>query len=184
MSTIPTTEPTEIIAGDFLTWKKSYTDYPATTHTLSYKLVGSSVVLTITASASGDDHLVEVESAVTALYTAGTYQMTSYVTETSTSRRTTLTSSTIDVVADPGAETATDKRTWAALALAAIKVILQDPAKIAQKKVEIEGKMIEWRSFDELRGMYSFYAAEVAREQAQENLGNGISTGGRYFMKL
>ena len=65
---VPTTEPAKIVAGDLLQWKRTDlgTDYANGSYTLSYKArlegtsAGSSVVITITASASGDDYLREV----------------------------------------------------------------------------------------------------------------------------
>ncbi len=65
---VPKTEPTKIVAGDLLQWKQTDlgVDYANGSYTLSYKArfegtsVGSSEVLTIMASASGDDYLVSV----------------------------------------------------------------------------------------------------------------------------
>lgn len=191
--TIATVEPTEIIAGDYLTWSKSLSDYPATTFTLAYKMVGTSAVYAIPTTASGTDHLVAVVGDSVAgppavvgtdVWVAGTYTLTAYVTEISNSRRTTLESRTVTVVADPTAATAADQRSWAAKALAEIETILQDPAKIAQKKVQIDWKIIEWRDVKELLALYSFYKAEVARETQQENMDNGVKSGGRFFMRL
>ena len=76
---VPTTEPATIVAGDLLQWKRTDlgTDYANGSYTLSYKArlegtsAGSSVVITITASASGDDYLVSVGQSTTASYTAG-----------------------------------------------------------------------------------------------------------------
>jgi hypothetical protein len=80
MVDIPTIEPTEIIAGDTLTWKKSLSDYlPGDGYTLKYRLINTAGKLDITATASGSDHLISVTAATTAAYAPGTYTWTSYV---------------------------------------------------------------------------------------------------------
>ena len=79
---VPTTEPATIVSGALLQWKRTDlgTDYANGSYTLSYKArlegasAGSSVVITITASASGDDYLVSVGQSTTANYTAGDYR--------------------------------------------------------------------------------------------------------------
>ena len=69
--TSATTEPAKIIAGDTLIWRRSdlNSDYANSAHVLSYKarLEGTgATVITITASASGDDYLVSVAAGTTA----------------------------------------------------------------------------------------------------------------------
>ena len=79
------TEPTQIIAGDRLIWKRTDlgTDYANGSYTLKYsaRLEGTgSTEIEITASASGDDYLVEIASGTTASYTAGHYHWQAYIT--------------------------------------------------------------------------------------------------------
>ena len=68
---IPTTEPTELRAGDTWKWTRSLSDYPASIWTLTYVLVQAAVQKSITASASGDDFSVSVAKATTAAYAEG-----------------------------------------------------------------------------------------------------------------
>ena len=90
---IPTTEPATIVAGDLLQWKRTDlgTDYANGSYTLSYKARhegtsgGSYVVITITASASGDDYLVSVGQSTTASYAVGEYNWQAYITRNSDS---------------------------------------------------------------------------------------------------
>ena len=111
---IPTTEPATIVAGDLLQWKRIDlgTDYANGSYTLSYKArlegtsAGSSVVITITASASGDDYLVSVGQSTTASYTAGDYRWQAYITRNSDSERLTIDSGTFEVAANRSASTA------------------------------------------------------------------------------
>ena len=85
-----TTEPEKIVAGDRLIWKRTdlNADYANSAYTLKYsaRLEGTgSTEIEITASASGSDYLIEVASAVTANYTAGTYRWQAYITRNSDS---------------------------------------------------------------------------------------------------
>jgi hypothetical protein len=100
-----------IVAGDLLQWKRTDlgTDYANGSYTLSYKArlegtsAGSSVVITITASASGDDYLVSVGQSTTASYAVGDYNWQAYITRNSDSERLTIDSGTFEDVAGPSA---------------------------------------------------------------------------------
>lgn len=71
---IATIEPDSFIAGDTLKWQKTLSDYKASdSWVLSYALRGASQI-NITATADGDDHLVNVPAATTAGYAAGYYR--------------------------------------------------------------------------------------------------------------
>ena len=88
----PTVEPEILTIGDRWVWKRTDlgTDYPPSSYALSYnaRLQGAgSTAISITASESGDDYLVEVASATTASYTAGAYSWSDYITRSSDSQR-------------------------------------------------------------------------------------------------
>jgi len=62
--TVPTAVPASLRAGDTATWLRSLADYPASDGwVLSYVLVKTGAQIAITATASGADHLVEVDAA-------------------------------------------------------------------------------------------------------------------------
>ena len=82
----PTDEPEVLTIGDRWLWKRTDlgTDYPPSSYALSYnaRLQGAgSTAISITASESGDDFLVEVASATTAVYTEGNYTWAAYHTK-------------------------------------------------------------------------------------------------------
>jgi len=87
-----TVEPEVLTIGDRWVWKRTDlgSDYPTSSYALSYdaRLQGTgSTAISITASESGDDYLVEVASATTAAYTAGSYSWAAYITRSSDSQR-------------------------------------------------------------------------------------------------
>ena len=88
----PTFEPEVLTIGDRWVWKRTDlgTDYPPSSYALSYnaRLQGAgSTAISITASESDNDYLVEVASAIRASYTAGTYSWSTFITRSSDSQR-------------------------------------------------------------------------------------------------
>jgi len=76
-------EPDEIVAGDTIKWKRSFSDYPASTWTLTYALrsvATSSTAIELTATDDDDDHSVNVLAATTGAWIAGDYAWDAYVT--------------------------------------------------------------------------------------------------------
>lgn len=80
-SAILTSEPRAFIAGETLTWSKSFANYPATVWTLKYSSRGPGTAPTdITATADGEDFLVDFSSTYTAALTpAGTWRLLGWV---------------------------------------------------------------------------------------------------------
>jgi len=81
-----------IVAGDYLAWKRSdlNSDYSNSSYSLSYKArleASGSTLITISASASGADYLIEVGQSTTASYTVGIYHWDAYITKDSDSER-------------------------------------------------------------------------------------------------
>ena len=79
---IPTAVPATLRVGDTATWRRTLSDYPANDGwTLAYVLVKTGVQIAISASADGASHLVEVATATTGAWTAGTYAWQERVTK-------------------------------------------------------------------------------------------------------
>lgn len=169
MATVPTTEPTSIRAGDFLTWLKSLTDYPANAGwVLSYTLINAALKITITASASGADHLISVPAATTANYTAGRYSWMARVTKATEIY--TIDSGTVEVLPNLSALTTFDGRSHAATMVEAIEAATEGRASALQLKMEINGRSIEYMGAGDLITWLSFYRAELAKEGRAETL--------------
>ena len=88
----PSVELEVLTNGDRWVWKRTDlgTDYPPASNALSYnaRLQGAgSTAISITASESDNDYLVEVASATRASYTAGTYSWSTFITRSSDSQR-------------------------------------------------------------------------------------------------
>ena len=178
---VPTTEPATIVAGDLLQWKRTDlgTDYANGSYTLSYKarLEGTgSTVITITASASGDDYLVSVGQSTTASYTAGDYRWQAYITRNSDSERLTIDSGTFEVAANRSASTA-DPRSHAKTMLDKLESILEGRADGDVAAYSINGRSLTKLDITDLLMWRDRYRADYLREVHRERALNGTATG-------
>lgn len=187
-SNYPETEPAQIIAGDRTTWKRTDLgeDYPPASYALTYtaRLESSgSTSISITASESGDDYIVEVGQATTAAYTAGVYHWQAYITRSSDSERITIDSGTFEVKANRATAT-TDPRTHAKIVLDAIEAVIEGRASKDQAGYSIAGRSLSRTPIPELLVMRDRYKAEWVREQRAEAIKNGDGHAGRILTRF
>ena len=162
-------------AGDFLTWTKSFTDYPANDGwVLSYTLINATNKISIPASASGADHLVAVTAVNSAAYAAGIYTWMARVTKATEIY--TVGQGTIEVLPNLAALTTFDGRSHARTMVEAIEAAIQGRASALQLEYELNGRRIKFMGPDELIKWLSFYRSELAKEAQAESLARtGIS---------
>lgn len=187
MSEIPTIEPTEVTAGDTIKWTKTLSDYPADEYALNYQIIPLSggTPITVTASADGTDHAINISAATSAGYSAADYRWFSYATDIATGlERYTVDRGDLTILPDPTATTAADLRSHAATVLDAIEALLEGEASIAQQEMAIEGKSLKRRTIPELLEMRSYYQSEVKREEKAEAIRKGLATGGRILTRF
>ena len=185
---VPETEPAKIVAGDILQWKRTdlNTDYDNASYTLSYKArlegTGSSVI-TINASASGDDYLVSISQSSTASYTVGVYRWQAYITRTSDSERITVDSGTFEVIANRSTATS-DPRSHAKTMVDKIESLLEGRADADVSSYSIAGRSLSKLTVDELMTWRDRYRAEYLREVRRERALNGKRTGGTILARF
>jgi len=172
-ASIPTKEPTEITAGDTWTWSRSLSDYLASdSWTLSYALVNVDNLITITATADGDDHLVEVAAATTAGYAPGSYNWQAYVIKSG--ERYQVDSGVLEVKPNFAEQTAGyDGRSHVKKVLDALDALIEGKATSDQLAYSIAGRSISKMSPEELIKWRDLYAGRYQREQSQAC--NGVS---------
>ena len=181
---VPTTEPAKIVAGDLLQWKRTDlgTDYANGSYTLSYKArlegtsAGSSVVLTLTASASGDDYLVSVAAGTTVNYSTGVYRWQAYITRNSDSARLTIDSGTFEVLANRSINTS-DPRSHVKVMLDKIESILEGRADGDVAAYSINGRSLTKLDITDFLMWRDRYRADYLREVHRERALNGTATG-------
>jgi len=184
MATVSYSEPIAIRAGDSLAWRRVLADYPADVWTLSYTLINSSAKITITASASGQDHVIDVPAATSAAYAAGWYDYTAQVADGTD--RVTIKTGRIEVLPDLSAETTYDNRSHARKMLEAIEAILEGKATAGQINIIQTDFRERSTRYDTagLQVMRDRYRADVAAEDNAERIRNGLGSNRRIQTRL
>ncbi len=173
-------EPTEIVVGDFIQWKRSdlVDDYPLSEYSVEYVARitgGGSNEIKVTATETDGTYLITVDSATSADFDAGYYHWQLEVTKTSTGDR---------VVVDRGAFTAVvdlddnqaDPRLFEEKMLAKIETILLGKADADVSSYSIAGRSLTKYSYQELQDLHDQYEAKVNRYKQLERIKLGKST--------
>lgn len=175
MTNTPTIEPARIIAGDTAKWLKTLADYPASAGwVLDYTLINATGKTTITATAQGDDHLVNTAAATTAAWVAGIYDWRAKVTKASEVY--TVGSGRITIAPSFGVATL-DSRTASRVMLDAVEAVMLKTASSNVQEYEIAGRRLKHYSMGELLQLRDRLRGEVAREEAAQQLANAAATG-------
>jgi hypothetical protein len=176
-------EPTEIVVGDFIQWKRSdlVTDYPLATHSMEYvaRIRGGGafeIKLAATEITSPtESYLFTVDSATSATFTAGDYYWQLEVTETASGNRAVVDTGRFRAIEDLDVDGA-DPRTHAEIMLTKIESILEGKADSDVSNYAIGGRSLTKMSWEELMQARDRYKAEVTRDRAKQTNGNGKQT--------
>lgn len=184
--------PTVIVAGDTYTWTVSSSDYPASDgYSLKVTINSASArVNATTATASnGKDWDVTLTAAQSMqLNSPGRYylvEVAEYGTGATIVRHT-LYSGTVEVKHHVGDTTVpTDVRTHARKVLEAIEAAIEGRATRGQLQSTVIGdRQVQYLAPEELLKWRSFYKMEVAREEAQEKVAQGLDGGNRILTRF
>ena len=173
-------EPTEIVVGDFIQWKRSdlVDDYPLSEYSVEYVARitgGGSNEIKVAATETGGTYLITVDSATSADFAAGYYHWQLEVTKTSTGDR---------IVVDRGAFTAVvdlddnqaDPRLFEEKMLTKIESILLGKADADVSSYSIAGRSLTKYSYQELQDLHDQYEAKVNRHKQLERIKLGKTT--------
>lgn len=180
--TVPEKEPNRLTAGDTWTWKKSLSDFlPSDGWVLTYALVNSSLQISITATDSNDDHLVEVIASTTAGYPPGKYDWQSYVTKSATSERYQVESGIIEVLQNFAVSSGGyDNRSFAKKMVDAIEAILPTANSLEVISISIDGRAYSYPDMASLNENYDFWFAKYRAEERKAGRGKGRSVNVRF----
>ena len=184
----PTTEPETLTLGDRWLWKRTDlgSDYAPASYALSYRarLLGSgSTNFSFTASESGDDYIVQIPSATTANYTAGTYSWAMYITRSSDSQRIKLDSGKFEVVENLVTSSA-DPRSHAGKMVDYLETTLESLAQKLTTAYSVSDRSNTLRSMDEVRGELSYYNTVFRREVQKDRAKSGKRTGQNILVRF
>mgnify|MGYP007002354793 CR=1 FL=1 len=171
---IPTAVPRSLRAGDTATWRRSLSDYPASSGwVLSYVLVKSDTQIIITANASGADHLVSVVPATTLGWIPGIYAWQERVALAGAIH--TLSTGTLEIIASfAAATTGLDARSHAQKTLSALESWIECH-DLAVADYEIAGRKMQFIPIADLLQLRDAYRREVRGQGGQS---------GRVYMRF
>jgi len=177
----PTTEPLEIVVGDFIQWKRTDlgADYPNDQYTATYvaRITGGGAnEITLTGTASGNDYLFTVDSATSADFVAGYYHWQLEIVRNSDSERLVLERGTFEAIVDLDVNNV-DPRTHAEIMVDKIEAVLQNRADADVANYSIQGRSLVKLSIDDLLRWRDYYRNELAMEKRKERVRRGKSTG-------
>jgi len=177
----PTTEPLEIVVGDFIQWKRTDlgADYPNDQYTATYvaRITGGGASeITLTGTASGNDYLFAVDSATSADFVAGYYHWQLEIVRNSDSERLVLERGTFEAIVDLDVNNV-DPRTHAEIMVDKIEAVLQNRADADVANYSIQGRSLVKLSIDDLLRWRDYYRNELAMEKRKERVRRGKSTG-------
>lgn len=173
----PEGEPTQIVVGDFIQWKKSdiVEDYPTATHSAEY-------VARITGGGSNEIKLAGTEATGYYLFTAdsdtssdfavGRYHWQLEITETASGNRLVIERGEFEAIPDLDVNQS-DPRTHSDIMLAKIETILEGKADSDVGSYSIAGRSLTKMSFDELMIARDRYKREVLQHRREELIKRG-----------
>ena len=169
-----------IIAGDYLAWKREdlNSDYSNSSYTLSYQARqagNGTYVITITASASGSDYLVQVGQSTTRPYNVGLYYWDAYITRNSDSERIRIDSGQWEVIGDKATDNAAPRTSNQKIYEAVIAVI-EGRASQDQMSYSIAGRSLSRMSIQDLIEFEGIYKARWMKEVNQSRIKDNLGT--------
>lgn len=180
MTTTTNPEPTELRAGDPWTWRRDdlTADYPASAWNLVYWFKNEAGGFAITASADGDEFVVDETSDDTEARAAGVYSWQARAENIATpSTRHIVASGTLRVLQNlftGAAGDAYDGRSHARKVLAAVEAVIEGRATKDQQAYSIAGRALTRTPLPELLALRDRYRLAVAREDQAAGVPNNV----------
>jgi hypothetical protein len=159
-------EPQQIVAGDFIQWKRDdlTTDYPSDSYTLKYsaRLHGEGAVeIEITA---GSDHLVQISSTTSKNYKPGIYSYQAYIVRNSDSARVVVREGKFEIRPNRDKD-GTDPRTSAEINLQKCLDVYEGRIGNDVDSYSISGRSLTKLKPEELRKEINYWQGKVNQER-------------------
>lgn len=183
-SNAPEGEPTEIVVGDFIQWKRSdvAADYPTSSgYTAEYvaRITGggsSEIKIPQHADSTDSYYLFKADSATTALFLTGKYHWQLEVTQSSTSNRIVVDAGDFETIPDMDNNQA-DPRIHAEIMVDKIESLLQGKADSDVASYSIAGRSLTKLGFSELVEARDYYRREIVQHENHEKVKRGKKNG-------
>lgn len=177
----PEGEPTEVVVGDFIQWKRSdiVADYPPALYSAEYVARitgGGSTEIKLPATESPDYYLFTVDSATSSAFSPGVYHWQLEITQTSSGNRLVVDIGDFTAIPDMDNNLA-DPRIHAEIMVDKIETILAGKADSDVSSYSIAGRSLTKMSFQELLDAREYYKREINHHNNKELLKRGKSNG-------
>lgn len=177
----PEGEPTEIVVGDFLQWKRSdlVADYPLAEYSAEYvaRITGGGAnEIKLPATESGGTYLFTVDSDTSADFSPGLYHWQLEITQTSSGNRVVVDIGDFEAIPDMDSNQA-DPRIHAEIMVDKIQTILEGKADSDVSSYSIAGRSLTKMSFQELVDARDYYKREVIAHNNRELVKRGKKNG-------
>lgn len=177
----PTTEPKEVVVGDFIQWRRTdLQDYPNDLYTMTYVARitgGGSTEIQLPGTAYGDDYLFSVSSADSSDFVPGYYHWQLEAVRDSDSERLVIDRGYFTAIADLDVNGA-DPRSHAEIMIDKIESLLEGKADSDVANYEIAGRKLTKLSFKELMEARQYYRNQLLMEQRAFDIKQGKPTNG------
>lgn len=180
------TTPESFRAGDSVTWRESFPEYPASEGwALALRLLWQTgTPADISAVADGNQFLIDLDAAATAAWLAGDATLIASVSKGAD--RVTVYQLPVKILANLATATTLDNRSQARKGLADARAALADYAgagKIHVAEYDIAGRRMKFRDSNQILELIHYYEREVAKENAAAAILNG-QTPGRVVVRM
>ena len=172
----PEGEPTEVVVGDFIQWKRSdlVDDYPLAEYSAEYvaRITGGGASeIKLPATEVSGIYLFTVDSVTSADFVAGYYHWQLEITETATGNRIVVDRGAFDAIVDLDANQAAE------IMVSKIQSILEGKADSDVSNYSIAGRSLTKMTFEELISARDVYRRELQQEKVRERIKRGKSSG-------
>jgi hypothetical protein len=177
----PTTEPKEVVVGDFIQWRRiDLQDYDNSLYTMTYvaRITGGGVTeIQLPGTAYGSDYLFSVSSVDSADFVAGYYHWQLEAVRDSDGERVVVDRGYFTAIADLDVNGA-DPRSHAEIMIDKIESLLEGKADSDVANYEIAGRKLTKLSFKELMEARDYYRSQLMMEQRAFDVKQGKPTNG------
>lgn len=182
-ATIPVIEPARVTAGDRWQWdREDLSDYPAGTWTLTYALVKGDKLITLTATANGTYHRIDVAAATTADYPAGNYRWAAYA--TNGTDRQSVGQGEIEIRPNLAAQTqGYDARSFAQQRVDQLESAIAS-RDLMMAAYSVGGRSVQYRDWQQVQEALNYWRGRVVAERAKENIASGRQGARRLAVRL
>ncbi len=176
-SNAPEGEPTTIVVGDFIQWKRTALaeSYPTATHSAEYVArvtAGGASEIKLAAIERPTYYLFQVPSVTSAAFEPGFYHWQLEVTETASGNRIVVDRGEFEAIPDLDNNGA-DPRTHAEIMVDKIESLLQGRADKDVSSYSIAGRSLSKMAISDLLLWRDYYRKEVVKERRDSAIANG-----------